>query len=82
MNVNFIARWACSIALVSLAMWGGSGSDSMTNPSPATPQNARRSVLMSIALSPQAIVKVFGIPQAGSLKAYVVFYYTGDMPGS
>jgi hypothetical protein len=29
-----------------------------------------------------AIVKVYGVPQAGSLKAYVIFYYTGSMPAS
>ena len=33
-------------------------------------------------LSAGAIVKVYGVPQAGSLKAYVIVYYTGLMPSS
>jgi hypothetical protein len=33
-------------------------------------------------LSAGAIVKVYGVPQAGSLMAYVIVYYTGLMPSS
>ena len=33
-------------------------------------------------LTAGAIVKVYGVPQAGSLKAYVIVYYTGLMPSS
>jgi hypothetical protein len=32
-------------------------------------------------LTAGALVKVYGVPQAdGTLRAYVVLYYTGDMP--
>jgi hypothetical protein len=33
-------------------------------------------------LSMGALVKVYGVPQAGSLKAYVIVYYTGTAPMS
>ena len=49
MKLKFIERLACCVALASLAACGGSGSDSMVNPSPPTPQNAPLSLLLSDA---------------------------------
>ena len=35
---------------------------------------------LTAALVPGTPVKVFGVPQAGSLKAYVLVYFTGTLP--
>ncbi len=37
---------------------------------------------ITAGLSTGAIVKVYGVPQAGSLKAYVIVYYSGTAPMS
>jgi hypothetical protein len=37
---------------------------------------------LTSGLASGALVKVYGIPQAGSLKAYVLVYYTGTVPMS
>ncbi len=35
---------------------------------------------ITAGLVPGTAVKVFGVPQAGSLKAYVLVYFTGMLP--